>query len=169
MNLLVPYLIMGRVTYIHHHLQTLYIVILRVGRRFGHFIFKSRRLKSPRGLCSVLQWAPPSVSPGGSALLRLVLMDLSRNTRVSYGERYFSPFYLFPGALDWSFHRTVIIRKPLIFLSHLFPTLSTCIQPTLFLSPLSYFGLMDIIYFFFSSQNNKGSGSYLSFPVVGSK
>jgi len=45
MNLLVPYLIMGRVTYIHHQLRTLYIVILRVGHLFDHFVFKSRRLK----------------------------------------------------------------------------------------------------------------------------
>ena len=42
---LVPFLIMGRVTYIHHYLPTLYFAVLMVGHLFDHFIFKSRRLK----------------------------------------------------------------------------------------------------------------------------
>jgi dolichyl-phosphate-mannose-protein mannosyltransferase len=41
----VPFLIMGRVTYIHHYLPTLYFAVLMVGHLFDHFIFKSRRIK----------------------------------------------------------------------------------------------------------------------------
>jgi len=37
---------MGRVTYIHHYLPTLYFAVLMVGHLFDHFIFKSRRLKN---------------------------------------------------------------------------------------------------------------------------
>jgi dolichyl-phosphate-mannose-protein mannosyltransferase len=36
---------MGRVTYIHHYLPTLYFAVLMLGHLFDHFIFKSRRLK----------------------------------------------------------------------------------------------------------------------------
>jgi len=43
--LIVPFLIMGRVTYIHHYLPTLYFAVLMVGHLFDHFIFKSRKLK----------------------------------------------------------------------------------------------------------------------------
>lgn len=42
---LVPYLIMGRVTYLHHYLPTLYFAVLMLGHLFDHLIFKSRRLK----------------------------------------------------------------------------------------------------------------------------
>jgi dolichyl-phosphate-mannose-protein mannosyltransferase len=37
---------MGRVTYIHHYLPTLYFAVLMAGHLSDHFIFKSRRLKS---------------------------------------------------------------------------------------------------------------------------
>lgn len=37
---------MGRVTYIHHYLPTLYFAVLMVGHLFDHFVFKSRRLKN---------------------------------------------------------------------------------------------------------------------------
>lgn len=36
---------MGRVTYIHHYLPTLYFAVLMVGHLFDHFVFKSKRLK----------------------------------------------------------------------------------------------------------------------------
>lgn len=39
----VPFLIMGRVTYIHHYLPTLYFAVLMVGHLFDHLVFKSRR------------------------------------------------------------------------------------------------------------------------------
>ncbi|KAG8846408.1 Protein O-mannosyltransferase 2 [Serendipita sp. 411] len=41
----VPFLIMGRVTYIHHYLPTLYFAVLMVNHLFDHLIFKSRWLK----------------------------------------------------------------------------------------------------------------------------
>ncbi|KAF8624120.1 hypothetical protein AX15_006029 [Amanita polypyramis BW_CC] len=40
----VPFLIMGRVTYIHHYLPTLYFSVLMFGHLLDHFIFSSRRL-----------------------------------------------------------------------------------------------------------------------------
>ncbi|KAG8988241.1 Protein O-mannosyltransferase 2 [Tulasnella sp. 427] len=40
----VPFLIMGRVTYLHHYLPTLYFSILMLGHFFDHFIFSARRL-----------------------------------------------------------------------------------------------------------------------------
>ncbi|GAA5971301.1 hypothetical protein JCM11641_008301 [Rhodosporidiobolus odoratus] len=38
-----PFLIMGRVTYLHHYLPTLWFSVLMVGVLLDHFIFKSRR------------------------------------------------------------------------------------------------------------------------------
>ncbi|POY73479.1 hypothetical protein BMF94_3416 [Rhodotorula taiwanensis] len=38
-----PFLIMGRVTYLHHYLPTLWFSVLMSGILFDHFIFKSRR------------------------------------------------------------------------------------------------------------------------------
>ncbi|KAJ7746561.1 glycosyltransferase family 39 protein [Mycena metata] len=40
----VPFLIMGRVTYLHHYLPTLYFAVLMFGHLLDHFIFSSRRL-----------------------------------------------------------------------------------------------------------------------------
>ncbi|KAJ7746290.1 glycosyltransferase family 39 protein [Mycena metata] len=40
----VPFLIMGRVTYVHHYLPTLYFAVLMFGHMLDHFIFASRRL-----------------------------------------------------------------------------------------------------------------------------
>lgn len=40
---LVPFLIMGRVTYLHHYLPTLYFAVLMLAHVFDHFIFSSKR------------------------------------------------------------------------------------------------------------------------------
>lgn len=40
----VPFLIMGRVTYIHHYLPTLYFSVLMAAHMLDHFVFTSRRL-----------------------------------------------------------------------------------------------------------------------------
>jgi len=40
----VPFLIMGRVTYVHHYLPTLYFAVLMFAHLLDHFIFSSRRL-----------------------------------------------------------------------------------------------------------------------------
>lgn len=40
----VPFLIMGRVTYLHHYLPTLYFAVLMTGHMVDHFVFRSRRL-----------------------------------------------------------------------------------------------------------------------------
>ncbi|EPS95451.1 hypothetical protein FOMPIDRAFT_71065 [Fomitopsis schrenkii] len=40
----VPYLIMGRVTYLHHYLPTLYFAVLTAAHVLDHFVFTSRRL-----------------------------------------------------------------------------------------------------------------------------
>ena len=40
----VPFLIMGRVTYLHHYLPTLYFSVLMFAHVLDHFIFSSRRL-----------------------------------------------------------------------------------------------------------------------------
>ncbi|KAF9532737.1 glycosyltransferase family 39 protein [Crepidotus variabilis] len=40
----VPFLIMGRVTYLHHYLPTLYFAVLMFAHVLDHFIFSSRRL-----------------------------------------------------------------------------------------------------------------------------
>ncbi|KAF9053374.1 dolichyl-phosphate-mannose-protein mannosyltransferase [Panaeolus papilionaceus] len=39
----VPFLIMGRVTYLHHYLPTLYFAVLMLAHVFDHFIFSSKR------------------------------------------------------------------------------------------------------------------------------
>ncbi|KAJ7036855.1 glycosyltransferase family 39 protein [Mycena alexandri] len=39
-----PFLIMGRVTYVHHYLPTLYFAVLMFGHMLDHFIFASRRV-----------------------------------------------------------------------------------------------------------------------------
>ncbi|KAF7793201.1 hypothetical protein EIP86_004310 [Pleurotus ostreatoroseus] len=39
-----PFLIMGRVTYLHHYLPTLYFAVLMLAHMIDHFIFSSRRL-----------------------------------------------------------------------------------------------------------------------------
>lgn len=39
----IPFLIMGRVTYLHHYLPTLWFSVIMVGNLLDHFIFKSRR------------------------------------------------------------------------------------------------------------------------------
>ncbi|GBE81826.1 Dolichyl-phosphate-mannose--protein mannosyltransferase 2 [Sparassis crispa] len=39
-----PFLIMGRVTYVHHYLPTLYFSVLMLAHLIDHFIFTSRRL-----------------------------------------------------------------------------------------------------------------------------
>jgi len=39
----VPFLIMGRVTYVHHYLPTLYFAVLMLAHLLDHFIFSSRR------------------------------------------------------------------------------------------------------------------------------
>ncbi|KAF8804399.1 hypothetical protein BYT27DRAFT_7194377 [Phlegmacium glaucopus] len=41
--LLVPFLIMGRVTYLHHYLPTLYFSVLMLSHVLDHFIFSSKR------------------------------------------------------------------------------------------------------------------------------
>ncbi|KAF8584112.1 glycosyltransferase family 39 protein [Ramaria rubella] len=40
-----PFLIMGRVTYVHHYLPALYFSVLMTGHLIDHFIFRSRGLK----------------------------------------------------------------------------------------------------------------------------
>ncbi|KAJ7677341.1 glycosyltransferase family 39 protein [Mycena rosella] len=40
----VPFLIMGRVTYVHHYLPTLYFAVIMLAHLLDHFIFSSRRL-----------------------------------------------------------------------------------------------------------------------------
>jgi len=40
----VPFLIMGRVTYVHHYLPTLYFAVLMAAHMFDHFVFTARRL-----------------------------------------------------------------------------------------------------------------------------
>jgi len=52
-----PFLIMGRVTYVHHYLPTLYFSVLMAAHLLDHFIFSSRRLKTKTkwivfGICS---------------------------------------------------------------------------------------------------------------------
>ncbi|KAH6887353.1 glycosyltransferase family 39 protein [Coprinopsis sp. MPI-PUGE-AT-0042] len=42
----VPFLIMGRVTYLHHYLPTLYFAVLMLSHVLDHFIFSSRRLST---------------------------------------------------------------------------------------------------------------------------
>ncbi|KAF6763542.1 glycosyltransferase family 39 protein [Ephemerocybe angulata] len=42
----VPFLIMGRVTYLHHYLPTLYFAVLMFGHVLDHFIFSSRRFST---------------------------------------------------------------------------------------------------------------------------
>ncbi|KAJ7352290.1 glycosyltransferase family 39 protein [Mycena albidolilacea] len=54
----VPFIIMGRVTYIHHYLPTLYFAVLNFAHILDHFIFSSRRLGLPVksaafGVCAV--------------------------------------------------------------------------------------------------------------------
>ncbi|KAJ7116308.1 glycosyltransferase family 39 protein [Mycena epipterygia] len=39
-----PFLIMGRVTYVHHYLPTLYFAVLMLAHLLDHFIFSARRL-----------------------------------------------------------------------------------------------------------------------------
>ncbi|CAK5268733.1 unnamed protein product [Mycena citricolor] len=39
-----PFLVMGRVTYLHHYLPTLYFAVLMFGHMLDHFIFSSTRL-----------------------------------------------------------------------------------------------------------------------------
>ncbi|KAJ7704861.1 glycosyltransferase family 39 protein [Mycena rosella] len=39
-----PFLIMGRVTYIHHYLPTLYFAVLMFGHVIDHFVFSARRV-----------------------------------------------------------------------------------------------------------------------------
>lgn len=53
----VPFLIMGRVTYVHHYLPTLYFAVLMLAHMLDHFIFSSRRftIKAKRitfGICA---------------------------------------------------------------------------------------------------------------------
>ncbi|KAJ7720870.1 glycosyltransferase family 39 protein [Mycena maculata] len=43
----VPFLIMGRVTYVHHYLPTLYFAVLMFGHVLDHFLFSSSRLGTP--------------------------------------------------------------------------------------------------------------------------
>ncbi|KAJ7183272.1 glycosyltransferase family 39 protein [Mycena filopes] len=40
----VPFLIMGRVTYVHHYLPTLYFAVIMFGHMLDHFVFTSRRI-----------------------------------------------------------------------------------------------------------------------------
>ncbi|SCV67340.1 BQ2448_5986 [Microbotryum intermedium] len=40
----IPFLIMGRVTYLHHYLPTLWFSVILFGGMLDHFVFKSRRL-----------------------------------------------------------------------------------------------------------------------------
>lgn len=40
----IPFLIMGRVTYLHHYLPTLYFSVLMLAHLLDHFMFSSRRL-----------------------------------------------------------------------------------------------------------------------------
>ncbi|KAF6741532.1 hypothetical protein DFP72DRAFT_861988 [Ephemerocybe angulata] len=42
----VPFLIMGRVTYLHHYLPTLYFAVLMFGHVLDHFVFSSRRFST---------------------------------------------------------------------------------------------------------------------------
>ncbi|KAF6763572.1 glycosyltransferase family 39 protein [Ephemerocybe angulata] len=42
----VPFLIIGRVTYLHHYLPTLYFAVLMFGHVLDHFIFSSRRFST---------------------------------------------------------------------------------------------------------------------------
>ncbi|EIW84678.1 glycosyltransferase family 39 protein [Coniophora puteana RWD-64-598 SS2] len=42
----IPFFIMGRVTYVHHYLPTLYFAVLMFGHVFDHFFFSSRRLST---------------------------------------------------------------------------------------------------------------------------
>ncbi|KIL67087.1 glycosyltransferase family 39 protein [Amanita muscaria Koide BX008] len=42
----VPFLIMGRVTYIHHYLPTLYFAVLMFAHLLDHFVFSSKRLST---------------------------------------------------------------------------------------------------------------------------
>ncbi|KAF9045749.1 glycosyltransferase family 39 protein [Hymenopellis radicata] len=44
----VPFLIMGRVTYVHHYLPTLYFSVLMFGHLLDHFIFSSKRLTNQK-------------------------------------------------------------------------------------------------------------------------
>ncbi|KAI0320711.1 glycosyltransferase family 39 protein [Amylostereum chailletii] len=39
-----PFLVMGRVTYVHHYLPTLYFAVLMFGHLLDHFLFTARRL-----------------------------------------------------------------------------------------------------------------------------
>ncbi|KAH0583383.1 hypothetical protein H2248_009010 [Termitomyces sp. 'cryptogamus'] len=39
----IPFLVMGRVTYVHHYLPTLYFSVLMCAHMFDHFVFSSRR------------------------------------------------------------------------------------------------------------------------------
>ncbi|KAG9030784.1 Protein O-mannosyltransferase 2 [Tulasnella sp. JGI-2019a] len=39
-----PFLIMGRVTYLHHYLPTLYFAVIMIGHMMDHFFFTARRL-----------------------------------------------------------------------------------------------------------------------------
>ncbi|PBK78874.1 glycosyltransferase family 39 protein [Armillaria solidipes] len=53
----VPFLIMGRVTYVHHYLPTLYFSVLMFAHLLDHFVFSSRRLATKAkwiafGICS---------------------------------------------------------------------------------------------------------------------
>lgn len=42
-----PFLIMGRVTYVHHYLPALYFAVLTSAHLLDHFVFTARRLTSP--------------------------------------------------------------------------------------------------------------------------
>ncbi|TFK19151.1 dolichyl-phosphate-mannose-protein mannosyltransferase [Coprinopsis marcescibilis] len=55
----VPFLIMGRVTYLHHYLPTLYFSVLMLAHVLDHFVFSARRLSEKTkaitfGVCVVL-------------------------------------------------------------------------------------------------------------------
>lgn len=43
----IPFLIMGRVTYLHHYMPPLWFAVLLLGHLLDHFVFSSRRL-TPR-------------------------------------------------------------------------------------------------------------------------
>ncbi|ODN79524.1 hypothetical protein L202_03485 [Cryptococcus amylolentus CBS 6039] len=77
-----PFLIMGRVTYLHHYLPTLYFAVLIAGHVLDHFFFSSRRLSQKQKMIWFALWA------GGVILSFWWFKDLALGIRGSVNSHH---------------------------------------------------------------------------------